>query len=564
MKQANKDNAANRYSWIGEIYNRGEKNKKSAMLKRLSREQRHLHKEGYIHIHDLDAFDSTYNCLTFDIVKKFPYEDFKDISENGKIVRLFGYIKMLFADMGNEQSGGMALANFDNDIATILEKMSIKDTTANRSLIAECIGDLIVWCNNTHTRMGQTSYYVTLNIGLAKSPLAKFIAFSVIDQFEKMGETIYKPNIVFKVASSINRFKNDRNYDLFEKAMLCTAKKMIPTYLLCDCKSDKKINPEKLSVMGCRTRVVDDLYECTGAIGRGNICNISINLPRIALDVCQKYNQESAKQKYARVLSVWHKIAKTSKDILLKRFYQLCEKNVDDFPINQKRQMWCVPFNNVAEVFKHGTLSIGYIGLSEMMELITGKRYYEDKQCYNMALSFVKEMRTFCNQMRDKYKLNFSLLATSGEFISGRFIKIDRKKYKPSIDIFSKGFYTNSFHVNVNSGLTCRRKLQIEGPFHELNNGGSISYIELNEIPIGNTEGIKELIEIATQSGVRYFGINFPKDICNHCGCHGIFDCCTDCGSTDITRIRRVSGYLEILDGFTDGKKNEVATRKNN
>ena len=220
MKQLINDNAANRSSFVGEVYNFGAKQKKIESLNQLSIEERNLHIDGYIHIHDLDAFGLTYNCLTFDILRNFPYDEFKQASGIRKIIYLFGYLKTLFADMGNEQSGGMALANFDDDLATILEKLGFEDTPSNRELLASNIADLIVWCNNTHTRMGQTSYYVTFNIGLAHTDLAKFIAFTLIDEFQKLGPTIYKPNIVFKVAKGVNRFSGDKNFDLFSKALL--------------------------------------------------------------------------------------------------------------------------------------------------------------------------------------------------------------------------------------------------------------------------------------------------------------------------------------------------------
>ncbi|MDE7439355.1 MAG: hypothetical protein K2N23_02470, partial [Clostridia bacterium] len=267
MKQISNDNAANRASYVGEVYGVGEKQVKNDVLNSLQSEWATLHKEGYIHIHDLDAYGKTYNCLTFDFLRNFPYGQFDGLTDTAKIIRLFGYIKTLFADMGNEQSGGMAFANFDNEIATIYKNFGVRDNTQNREITAECIADLLLWCNNTHTRMGQTSYYVTLNIGLADTGFARFIAYSVIDEFEKLGATVFKPNIVFKVAQGVNRYESDKNFDLFQKALLCTAKKMIPTYLLCDCPQDKAVSPEKLSVMGCRTRVVADRFGEQTAVG---------------------------------------------------------------------------------------------------------------------------------------------------------------------------------------------------------------------------------------------------------------------------------------------------------
>lgn len=564
MKQLNNDNAANRSSYIGEVYNVGERCVKERVLDQMPFEWARLHREGYIHIHDLDAYGKTYNCLTFDFLRNFPYQKFDGMSDTAKIVRLFGYIKTMFADMGNEQSGGMAFANFDNEIAMAYDGLGVADTEQNRELTMSCIADFLIWCNHTHTRMGQTSYYITLNIGLARGELARFIAAAVIDCFESLGTEVFKPNIVFKVAAGYNRIATDPNYDLYRKALRCTAKKMIPTYLLCDCKQDERISPEKLSVMGCRTRVVDDLFGEKTAIGRGNIANISINLPRLALEVEQEGTAHSAAQKIAMLQQRWLAVADIVTQILLDRFQRVCALHPSDFPVNRQRQMWCVPFDEIRNVFRHGTLSIGFIGLSEAMEALTGKRFYADEHCYDAALNFVAFMREYCDRKRDEYNINFSLLATSGELISGRFLELDRRTFPQYQEVFAKGFYTNSFHVNVDSGISAREKLRKEGPFHALTNGGSISYVELSEAPIGNDEGLQELIEEGIAAGIHYFGVNFPLDRCGECGVSGVFDVCPVCGSKRVTHIRRVSGYLEILDGFTNGKKHEANTRTSN
>ena len=412
--------------------------------------------------------------------------------------------------------------------------------------------------------MGQTSYYITLNIGLARNDLARFLAYSVIDEFEKCGEMVYKPNIVFKVSAGVNRNEGERNFDLYKKSLLCTARKMIPTYLLCDCEADKDTPAEKLSVMGCRTRVVDDLYGCTGAVGRGNIANISINLPRIALETDQTCREKKMAEKVLRFKNKWQDIAETTTEILLDRYRITAGLGSEDFPANFARQMWCVPFGTPNDVFKHGTLSIGFIGLSEAMEVLTGKRFYADPDTYMNALGFVKHMRQYCDFLRGQYQLNFSLLATSGELISGRFIDYDKEEFCGHHEIFDKSFYTNSFHINVDSDLPAYKKIQMEGLFHEICNGGCITYVELDEAPLGNDEGLREYVECAIASGTHYIGFNFPKDVCRDCGTNGVFDTCPLCGGSHITRIRRVSGYLEILDGFTKGKKNEEKARRAN
>lgn len=564
MKNQNKnDNAANRKSYVGKVFNLGEKQEKEFILNSLKPEWAKLHREGYIHIHDLDAYGLTYNCLTFDILNAFPYKNFEGLSSEEKIVGTFDFIKELLAKIGNEQSGGMSFANFDKDFAVIFTKLGInyKDF---ESLFRASIRSLILWCNNMHTRMGQTSYYVTFNIGLGTDDFARFLSFTLLDCFYNSGDLVYKPNIVFKVHKGINRFKGDPNFDLLNKALLTTAKKMIPTYLLCDCEADRNCEPEKLSIMGCRTRVVDDLFGVQGAVGRSNIDNISVNLPRLALEVDAENSNASVSEKIEELKKKWIHIASLTKDILLDRFEKTCESDINLFPTNKEYKLWCEDINKVGlrEAFKHGTLSIGFIGLTETIEIITGHKYWQNDDSYKIALEFVKFMRCYVNSLRDEYKLNFSLLATSGELISGRFVEIDKQIFNNPL--LNKDYYTNSFHVDVDSKLPAYKKLQFEGPFHLFTNGGCISYVELTEAPFGNAEGLDELVETAVEAGVHYLGFNFPKDICNECGASGTFDSCPVCGSKNITRIRRVSGYLEIQDFFTKGKMHESKSRKAN
>lgn len=560
MRQSSNENAANRSSYVGDVYNIGEQAFKEGVLASLPQKWAALHRKGYIHIHDLGAHGKTYNCLTFNAARSFPYAKYDDLNDAAKIIRTFGYLRTLLTDLGNEQSGGMAFANFDDELSEIFHRLAISDTQSNWNLIHACMGEFFLWGNDTHTRMGQTSYYVTLNLGLAHDAFARKIVLAVLEEFEHCGETVFKPNIVFKVKKGVNRHAGDPNFDLYERALLCTAKKMIPTYLLCDCEEDAKVPPERLSVMGCRTRVVDDLYGEVGAIGRGNICNISINLPRLALEAVSGGAKDSIEDFTHR----WKEVADTVADILIDRYEKTVALETADFPVNEREQLWCEPFEDTQKVFRHGTLSMGFIGLSEAFEILTGKRFYQEKQVYEQALTFVHMMRGYIDGLRDRHGFNFSLLATSGELISGRFVELDSKEYSPVQDIFSKGFYTNSFHINVDSGISAREKLRKEGPFHTLCNGGSISYVELREAPLGNAEGLMELVEEGITSGVRYLGINFPKDVCKACGASGVFDECPICHGNDITRIRRVSGYLELLDGFTSGKKNEAKTRREN
>lgn len=565
MKDWRNENASQRKSFVGVIYNRGEKLVKSEILNNLPNNLGDFHTKGYLHLHDLEAYYLTYNCLTFDILKSFPYERYSKLKVSRKIMKVFDYLKDIVTKIGNEQSGGMGFPNFDIEIAEILTNLDIPLTDQTKELIRDQINGFIFWCNDGHERMGEVAYYVSLNIGLADTVFSRFIAYTVIDEFYHSPVTNIKPNIIFKVNSSYNSTPESPNYDLYQYAIKCTVKKMIPTYLLTECQSNKNYDPHTLTIMGCRTRVVDNIFSEPNGIGRGNIVNLTMNLPRLALEVDRDSKGLSIQQKFEEVFSKWKEVAESGKDILLHRFNSLCLLSKEDFPSHLENDLFNVTFKdaeNLFEVFKHGTLSIGFIGLSEMVEVISGEPYYHSKELYQYAKDFVGKMRNYTDNLKKRYNLNFSLLATSGEFISGRFPEIDKKEFNHKI--LDKDFYTNSFHVNVDSDLSAFDKIFYEGFFHNLANGGCITYVEFDSAPIGNEEAIDELIKHAEASGVHYLGFNYPLDICKKCNEKGVFDICPNCGSKDILRIRRVSGYLEILDYFTDGKKAEVKARRAN
>ena len=211
---------------------------------------------------------------------------------------------------------------------------------------------------------------------------------------------------------------------------------------------------------------------------------------------------------------------------------------------------------------KQGTYSIGFIGLSETIEKNTNKKPYEDSKSYDLSLDIIKFMRKFVDERRAEEHKNFSLLGTPGEILSGRFCELDSKLYPQKFQ--EKGFYTNSFHVDVQSGISLFDKIKLEAPFHALCNGGSITYIEFPSAILDNTEALEDALSYATTNGISYIGFNYPLDICNDCNTSGTFDSCEKCGSEDVKHIRRVSGYLEDTKYFTSGKSREIKVRKSN
>lgn len=563
MKSINYEHAAQRKTLVGYVYSKGSQRIKEEILNKLDEDLAALHKKGYVHIHDLEAYGESYNCLTPDLLKGFPYQEFEGLSDSRKIMEIFRVLKEIIIGLGNEQSGGIGFGNFDCDMDDILNKLELRINEKNYEFFKDNIDLFLKFINNARDRCGQVQYYVTLNLGLSITDTGRLVTSTVLDCF--MNSEYIRPNIIFKLKGGINRYPEDRNFDLFQKAVKCTAKKMIPTYFLADSDHNTKIDSYKISLMGCRSKVYQNEYGENTTIGRSNVVYNSINLPRIAFDINKEFPDRSIDEKIEIYKKIWREIADGTKDLLFDRFYKICKLEPDDFPTNQMYRLLYEDLSdleNLEDEFKHGTLAIGFIGLSETIELLTGKKYFSSEDNHKIALNLVEMMRKTIDEYRATYNFNFSLLGTSGEFISGKFPNVDKNFYNHPL--IEKGYYTNSFHVDVDSRLNPFDKLSYEGPFHKYCNGGCISYLEFTSAPLTNVEAISELIEHAIKSDVNYLGFNYPMDICLDCGSRGTFDDCEKCGSKDIKRIRRVSGYLEDAAFFTEGKKAELAAREPN
>jgi len=559
------DNASQRLRPSGYVFNIGSKEAKRRTLENLDPKYSSMHKEGMIHLHDLDTYKYTYNCLQIDVLQGFPYERFSKYSNFRKISGIFDHYQNIILQLGHEQSGGIGFPNFDEEIVVHFNQLNLEDNNTNRQILKDSIESFIDWINERHERNCQYSFYVTLNLGLSTEEIGRFTTRSAIEYFMNSSLDVIKPNIIFKIKQGVNYLPEDPNYDLFQLAVRSTCKKMIPTYLLFDSKSNEMWDPKKVAIMGCRTKVVANLYGEPQSIGRANIDYISINLPRIALEIDRDHPDLSLDGKIELFKERWNDTVLTVKDILLDRYHGLLRLKPEDFPCNYRYNLWIQDFKTAAsleDIFKNGTLSVGFIGLSEAVEILSGEKYYSSDENYTRALDIVKHMRNIVDGFITQYKLNFTLLASSGEYISERFPSIDGKYFDHPV--IQKKFYTNSFHVVVDSGLHPIQKIRFEGPFHIYANGGCISYVEFSSAPLNNTEVVDEVIEAGIDNGVNYLGINFPLDQCRTCGESGTFDQCIKCGSDDINRIRRVSGYLEELDFFTAGKKAEVAHRTPN
>ena len=427
--------------------------------------------------------------------------------------------------------------------------------------------------NTMHSRAGAQVPFSSLNYGTDTSPEGRMAMKNVLlatDAGLGNGETPIFPIHIFKVKEGINYNPGDPNYDLFQLACKVSAKRLFPNFSFLDAPYNLKYykpgHPEtEIAYMGCRTRVIGNVYDPSREIvnGRGNLSFTSVNLPRLGL----KHRQD-----VDGFFEELDKIIDLVIDQLLDRFEIQARKKVKNFPFLMGQGVWVDseklgPEDEVREVLKHGTLSMGFIGLAECLKALIGKHHGESEEAQKLGLRIIGHMRKRMDEASKDHQLNFSLFATPAEGLSGRFVEMDRKIYGSIPGITDREYYTNSFHIPVYYEISAFDKIRLEAPYHELTNAGHITYVELDGDPLKNLPAFEKIIRAMKETGVGYGSINHPVDRDPVCGFTGIInDTCPSCGRKEgdvkFERIRRITGYLVgTLDNFNDAKKAEVRDR---
>ncbi|EAI3905093.1 anaerobic ribonucleoside triphosphate reductase [Campylobacter lari] len=427
--------------------------------------------------------------------------------------------------------------------------------------------------NTMNSRAGAQVPFSTLNYGTDISFEGQMVIENLLKATMKglgNGETPIFPVQIFKVKEGVNYNEKDPNYKLFKLAIECASKRLFPNFSFLDASFNAKYYKKgdynsEVAYMGCRTRVMANVYDESKEItsGRGNLSFTSINLVRLAIEA--KGN-----------LELFYSLLKEKLELvyeqLLHRYKIQSLKKVKNFPFLMGEGIWIdsdslKENDSVEKIIAHGTLAIGYIGLCESLIALVGSHHGQSQEARDLGLQIVRFMREFVDEKALKDKLNFSLIATPAEGLSGRFLKLDQKKYGILKGITDKEFYTNSFHIPVDFPISIYEKIQIEAPYHELNNGGHITYVELNGDVSKNLESFERIIKCMKESNIGYGSINFPLDRDPVCGYSGVIDeFCPKCHRKEddikFERIRRITGYLVgTLDRFNDAKKAEVHAR---
>ncbi|MEG2985669.1 MAG: anaerobic ribonucleoside triphosphate reductase [Peptostreptococcaceae bacterium] len=471
--------------------------------------------------------------------------------------------------------------NIDSKVAEKIQKFAWKEANKETDRNTyQAMEAFIHNLNTMHSRAGAQVPFSSVNFGTDTSEEGRLVIKNLLLSVEKglgNGETAIFPILIFKVKEGINLNDGDPNYDLFKLACRVSAKRLFPNFSFLDAPFNAKYyvegKPEtEATYMGCRTRVVGNVCGEEVVSGRGNLSFTTINLPRLGIKHGLLNGKNTDIEGFYSELD--EKIDLVI-DQLIERFEVQANKKVKNFPFLMGQNIWkesenLEPNDTLREVIKQGTLTVGFIGLAECLIALIGKHHGESESAQQLGLKIISHMRDRMEVASYEYELNFSLIATPAEGLSGRFTAIDKKQYGEISGITDKEYYTNSFHVPVFYKMSSFEKLKIEAPYHELTNAGHITYIELDGSPSNNLEAFETIIRAMKDLGIGYGSINHPLDRDPICGYSGVIsgDICPACGRKEsdgeigFERIRRITGYLVgTVDRFNNAKKAEVRDR---
>ena len=617
----------------------------------LKPEHAKAHREGDIHIHDLDFLTLTMTCCQIDLVKLLKggfSTGHGHLREPNDIQSYTALAAIAIQSNQNDQHGGQSVPNFDYSMAPGVKKTYKKLywTNLGKMLDFDCdIDDAVEICKNIekkieeehdcapcmawdndyaayelaelekyvsreeaekvqkrarkyadkeirrstyqameafihnlntmHSRAGAQIPFSSINYGTDTSPEGRLVIECVLLAQEAglgNGETPIFPIHIFKVKEGVSYNPGDPNYDLFKLACRVSAKRLFPNFSFLDAPYNLQYYKEgdydtEVAYMGCRTRVIGNHYDPTRQVvgGRGNLSFTSVNLPRLAIKA--NGNIDFFFEELERMCDLVI-------DQLYERFKIQAAKKVKNFPFLMGQGIWIDSDklgyeDTVEEVIKHGTLSMGFIGLAETLKCLTGKHHGESRESQTLGLEIIGFMRKKMDEASQKSGLNYTLLATPAEGLSGRFVRIDKVKYGIIEGVTDRDYYTNSFHVPVYYNISAFDKIRIEAPYHALTNAGHISYVELDGDPLKNLDAFESVVRCMHDCGIGYGSINHPVDRDPCCGYTGIIDNeCPQCGRKEMDddegfeRIRRITGYLVgDMSQWNDSKSAEEADR---
>ncbi len=615
----------------------------------LNPEHAKAHREGFIHIHDMDFLTLTTTCTQIDLTRLFKngFSTGHGVLREPQDIGSYASLACIAIQSNqNDQHGGQAIASFDYDMAPGVAKTYIKEyrralgagldlvlmhqagdddakkllrqieaetgfvptLKPNQPFENELRSRLLAMAdaadvdrimryainsgyreterrtyqameafihnlNTMHSRAGAQTPFSSINYGMDTSAEGRMVMRNLLLVTESglgQGETPIFPIQIFRVKEGVSYNPGDPNYDLFRLACRVSAKRLFPNFSFVDAPFNLKYykpgHPEtEIAYMGCRTRVIGNVNDPEREVcsRRGNLSFTSINLPRIAIEA------EGSIEKFYEILNARMELVFEQLD---ERFEIQAQKKVRNYPFLMGEGVWMDSEklswdDEVREVLKHGTLSIGFIGLAETLVALIGEHHGQSERAQKLGLEIITHMREMCDARSAETKMNYTLLATPAEGLSGRFVRIDRERFGVIPGITDREYYTNSFHVPVYYATSAYNKINIEGPYHALTNAGHISYIEMDGDPTKNLDAFESVVRAMHDAGIGYGSINHPVDRDPVCGYNGIIgDTCPKCGRQEeevhFERIRRITGYLVgTMDRWGNSKRAEERDR---
>lgn len=534
-----------------------------------------LHREGWMHIHDLDFYGWTTTCTQIELRKLFKggFDTGHGHLREPKSIGSYAALAAIAIQSNqNDQHGGQSIIDFDYAMGDgvrltynryLREAFEIQAETGGNSGAEwreeyamrktrrdtyQAMEGLIHNLNTMHSRAGAQVPFSSINYGLDTRWEGRMAMEQLLMATEAGlggGETPIFPIQIFRVKDGVNFNPGEPNYDLFKLAMRASAKRLFPNFSFIDAPFNLQYyrpgHPEtEVGYMGCRTRVMGNVCGPEISPGRGNLSFTSINLPRLALE------SMGSRILFFSLLDVM--LNRAAKQ-LLERYGVQCARKVRNFPFLMGEGVWMDseklgPEDTLEGVLKHGTLSIGFIGLAETLKALTGSHHGESEEAQRLGLQIVGHMRDFCDGKSRELGLNFTCLATPAESLSGRFVRMDREKYGTIEGVTDRDYYTNSFHIPVYFPISAARKIELEAPYHALTNAGHISYVEMDGDPAMNLEAFEKIVRYMKRCGIGYGSVNHPVDRDPVCGYSGVIgDACPKCGrkeeAVETERIKR-------------------------
>lgn len=583
-------------------------------------------KNGYVYVHDLDQYAlGTTNCIfiPFDRLLANGFNTGNgSVRSPQSIMTAMALVAIIFQSQQNSQFGGVSANKIDWDLAPYVGRSFRKHFRKGLTYLGEVDRDqtyefseeelvmdnkqlreqfprtydfayeetvnetnqaaesLIHNLNTMSSRAGGQIPFTSLNYGMCTSSEGRLVSHALLNATMKglgRGETPIFPQHIFQCKHGVNQSQGDPNYDLFLKAIECSSRRLYPNFVNVDASFNLPYyDPEDpdtiIATMGCRTRTISDRFGRNRLSGKGNLSFNTINLVRLGIEngIATHQRQEPDLKGFYENLDQYMRIAVEG---LVHRYGIQAKQPAKASDFMMREGVWeggekLAPDDEVADLLKHGSLALGFIGLAECLKALTGYHHGEDENSRALGFEIISRMRAYCDEMSELYNLNITLFATPAEGLSGKFTKIDQRTYGCIPGVTDREYYTNSFHIPVYHPVAAFQKIGWEAPFHSLCNAGAISYVELDGNARQNTAAFQSIVQYALKQDMGYFSVNHPLDRCPVCDYEGIIGTsCPECGVDEETvifqRLRRVTGYLtgNYTERFNSAKQAEVKDR---